>query len=165
MRMRYSKHGFTLIELIIVIVIIGILASIAAPMMQGAKEKAVLSEALMIMGNVRTALRQYYVEYSAWPPGTRTNVSDMDDAYVASHFPGLTLNSFEGTYFSKESFVINPWSGVLSYVRKGNSSLISLNLGDNAFAYILMTTKSGKMYQKDYPKTKYTPMGGGWPED
>jgi prepilin-type N-terminal cleavage/methylation domain-containing protein len=57
--MRCDSKAFTLIELIIVIMIIGILVSIAAPMIRNIKAKAMCAEALTTMSTISVAIRQY----------------------------------------------------------------------------------------------------------
>jgi type IV pilus assembly protein PilA len=74
-----SKKGFTLIELIIVVIIIGILAAIAAPMMSANVERAKRSEAIAAMGAIRTAIRLYYAEQTKWP----TAIGDIS-AYIGT---------------------------------------------------------------------------------
>jgi type IV pilus assembly protein PilA len=89
------KKGFTLIELIIVIVIIGILAAIAAPMMAGNVNRAKKSEAVSVMGAIRTAERLYYVDQSSYrtvavdgwgttPLNTYITQADLDGRYFNS---------------------------------------------------------------------------------
>ena len=91
--MRNSKHGFTLIELIIVVIIIGILASIGAPMMQGNISKAKKSEAIAAMGTIRTAERLYYVEYGVFVSVSNTS---WDNGPLVSYVRATDLN---GRYF------------------------------------------------------------------
>jgi len=59
------KKGFTLIELMIVILIVGILAAVAVPLMTSRIEKSKYSEGKAIAGQVATALRAYVAEYNA----------------------------------------------------------------------------------------------------
>jgi type IV pilus assembly protein PilA len=63
-KMLKNKKGFTLIELMIVVAIIGILAAIAIPNFMTYQCKAKQSEAKSILGSIRTAQEAYYAEHS-----------------------------------------------------------------------------------------------------
>jgi len=75
MKMRLKRKGFTLIELIIVVIIIGILAAIAAPMMSSNVQRARRSEAVAALGAIRTAARCYAAENSGTYPATLAQIS------------------------------------------------------------------------------------------
>ncbi len=69
-----SRRGFTLVELMIVVAIIGILAAIAIPNFLNFRMKAKTSEAKSNLGAIRSTEVAYYAEYSgfivnqAWTP-------------------------------------------------------------------------------------------------
>lgn len=57
--MKKNNKGFTLIELIVVLVIVGILAAIAVPQYLGFAEKARAAEAINMLGAMKTAEEAY----------------------------------------------------------------------------------------------------------
>jgi len=57
-----GRKGLTLIELMVVIIIVGILAAVLVPIMQGRIDKAKWSEGKAIMGNIARALRAHIGE-------------------------------------------------------------------------------------------------------
>lgn len=65
--MRKAKRGFTLIELIIVIVILGILAVVALPKYFANIERARKAEALSTMRAIREGILGYYSAQGAYP--------------------------------------------------------------------------------------------------
>ncbi len=58
--MKKIQQGFTLIELMIVVAIIGILAAIAIPQYQNYTGRAQLSDAIVIGGGLKAAVGEYY---------------------------------------------------------------------------------------------------------
>ncbi|MBB1408592.1 pilin [Pseudoalteromonas sp. SG44-17] len=64
---QQSQKGFTLIELMIVVAIIGILAAVALPAYQDYTKRAHVSEGITLAASAKAAVTEYYVSQAAWP--------------------------------------------------------------------------------------------------
>ncbi|WP_163121569.1 pilin [Acinetobacter portensis] len=67
-----NQKGFTLIELMIVVAIIGILAAIAIPAYQNYTKRAHVTEGLNLAGGAKAAVAEYYSSNGDWPAGNTT---------------------------------------------------------------------------------------------
>jgi type IV pilus assembly protein PilA len=78
------QQGFTLIELMIVVAIIGILAAIAIPAYQDYIARAQVSEAVQLLGGGKTPMAEYYADRGIWPGGALSVMGNVSGKYVKS---------------------------------------------------------------------------------
>ena len=95
-----KRKGFTLVELMVVILIVAILAAVAIPIMRGRIDAAKWSEGKAIMGTIATAIRAYVAEKNE----TMINF----DAITADTL-GFAPGDLTGTYFVTEGAFT--WTG------------------------------------------------------
>ncbi|EMT8354841.1 pilin [Neisseria gonorrhoeae] len=72
--MNTLQKGFTLIELMIVIAIVGILAAVALPAYQDYTARAQVSEAILLAEGQKSAVTEYYLNNGKWPADNGTNI-------------------------------------------------------------------------------------------
>lgn len=82
MKTNKKKKGFTLIELIVVIAILGILAAILIPKFTGFQDKAKATQALTDAKNIATAIDGWYIENTTWPADSDPAVATSDEAKI-----------------------------------------------------------------------------------
>jgi type IV pilus assembly protein PilA len=100
--MKRIQQGFTLIELMIVVAIVGILAAIALPAYQDYVIRSKLSESEAALAACKTSVQEYASSHSAWPTdATSAGCSTTASQYVAgldvSNAGVLTATTDPGT--------------------------------------------------------------------
>lgn len=150
--MRKNTSGFTLVELLIVIVIIAILAAITIVAYNGVQQRAVNSQVLAAVSTYKKGLILYYGDNSAWPTpsanmvclgqpaggtcrgGTWSENAALDAALVTelgNNLPQVTKNSINDT--------ASPANPVLGYVAPASN----VTYNGTAVPWIIYTLSPG----------------------
>jgi prepilin-type N-terminal cleavage/methylation domain-containing protein len=93
-----NRKGFTLIELMVVIFIVGILAAVAIPIMRGRIDAAKWSEGKSAMGSIRTAARSLIAE--------KGNSYDFASHNNLTTDLGFAAGDLDGKYFTTACYSI-----------------------------------------------------------
>ncbi|RKZ72394.1 MAG: prepilin-type cleavage/methylation domain-containing protein [Gammaproteobacteria bacterium] len=84
MRKIRQEEGFTLIELMIVVAIIGILAAVAIPSYQDYTARAQVTEAIGLSSGFKTGMAEYYSNNGIWPTYITSVGETTSGKYVAT---------------------------------------------------------------------------------
>jgi type IV pilus assembly protein PilA len=102
MKMKKVQQGFTLIELMIVVAIIGILAAIAIPAYQDYTIRAQVSEGLNLVAGAKAAVSEYFMDRGVMPNGNTLagleTAANIQGKYVASILVGNADGIITVTY-------------------------------------------------------------------
>ena len=124
---KQMQKGFTLIELMIVIAIVGILAAVALPAYQDYTVRAKISEPLAILGEGKTSISEYFIANgelpaSATAAGIRTSIgTDLVSSLSYGNTGNLTVtlatnNGLQDASASTIIFsLLDSTSGTLEY--------------------------------------------------
>ena len=109
------KAGFTLIEVMVVIIILGLLAAIVMPRLVGQTDKARYEQAKIQMRILEDALKRYKLENGHFPTtgqGLQALVQKPSSPPVPRDWP-------EGGYLDKPEVPMDPWGNEFIYVSPG----------------------------------------------
>ena len=95
-----KRCGFTLVELMVVILIVSVLAAVSVPMMRGKIDEAKWAEANATAGTIRRAHRLYFLENES------TVTGKLSDATVQQTL-GIEPADLTGTYFVPSDYEID----------------------------------------------------------
>src|SRR4029077_5613010 len=83
---RYNQDGFTLIEIMVVILILGLLATIVVQSLRGATDKAKRVKAQADIAEIKTGLDRYYLDSGSYPTSDQ-GLASLMSAPSSGHIP------------------------------------------------------------------------------
>ena len=162
-----SNKGFTLIEILIVVAIIAILASIAIPNYLAAQTRSKVSRARAELLTFATALESYYVDNNDYPPDTDHGSGNWQSIYPwipvttpIAYITSIPRDQFYGyAFFSPEEY------GFYTYVHEPagrQAGFDENNIRFRWYVYSFGPSRTNEIYKADwYPVTAlYDPTNG-----
>ena len=110
-----NKHGFTLIEIMVVIVILAILAAVVAPRVIGRVDESRVTECKVQIANLETALKMYKLDNGQYP-STGQGLNALVERPTSGSLPGKW---HKGGYLEKRKIPLDPWRNPFVYLSPG----------------------------------------------
>jgi len=114
-RIKNDNRGFTLIELMVVVIILGILALYITPKIMGEPEKAKRVKARMDITTLETALKMYKLDNGMYP-STEQGLRALIETPETGDIPKKWR---EGGYLEKRKVPKDPWGNEYVYISPG----------------------------------------------
>ncbi|HQP12230.1 MAG TPA: type II secretion system major pseudopilin GspG [Candidatus Omnitrophota bacterium] len=115
MQAARDERGFTLIELMVVIVILGILAGLIVPRIMGRPDEARQAKARIQIESIGTALKLYRLDNGAYP----TTEQGLQALVEAPAVGQLAKNWRQGGYLESAKIPKDPWDREFVYISPG----------------------------------------------
>lgn len=113
-------HGFTLIEVMVVVVILGILAAIIVPQVLARPEQARFAAVTQDIKSIQEALSLYKLDNGFYP----TTDQGLQALVTKPSLPPIPQNWTQGTYLSK--LPVDPWKNPYHYTHPGQHGDIDI---------------------------------------
>jgi general secretion pathway protein G len=112
---KIGNHGFTLIEILVVMVILGILAGLIVPRIMGKPEEARRTKAALQIRSIESALKMYKLDNGVYP-----STEQGLDALVMKPETGIVPKKWrDGGYLESPKVPLDPWGNPFVYVCPG----------------------------------------------
>lgn len=107
-RRRGTAAGFTLLELMVVVVILGILLGVVAYNVQGKDDKAKVTAARASIKNIENAIEMYKLDIGKYPDKMDDLIQQPSDA-----------KNWDGPYLKDKKLPVDPWGKEFVLLRPG----------------------------------------------
>lgn len=137
--MKRNKNGFTLLEMLVVVLIIGILAGIALPQYRESVEKSIIQEAAINLRAIANANERFYMINGRY---AQYNEIDKLDIEIPGEIKGHSQTGVVGNRIATKHFLYSPNFGGPDWAKAVSVRIKNLDNEEGKYAYELYISKS-----------------------